>query len=263
MISQRIRSSSRLILGRSKSSSYRYHHHDHDHHQPPRLIYNTSNNRRQNHANATMPYSYSYSSSLDSCQCPVQFEMATATAKRFSTVTAARDPTARRPSKVCDPYGQNGNPMSHLDASNYLPTLEKGWTLLTPTPQQMQTKDAQDIGTEATHARDEPPAPAVAHPTALEKEFYHANYMDGSRVAAIVAAVAHNNNHYPTITLERRLMKREKAWRVVTTVTCRTETLDGLSSHDFLIAMLIDVEVNREEVQKFILDDEDSFKKHI
>jgi hypothetical protein len=65
------------------------------------------------------------------------------------------------------------------------------------------------------------------------------------------------------ITIERQLMKREKAWRVVTSIKCRTETLGGLSFNDFHIAMLIDVEAGREEARKLILEDEDSLKKHI
>lgn len=166
--------------------------------------------------------------------------------------TAAKDPTARRPNKVCDPYGQNGMPLSKLDASNSLCILDEGWALVIP-----EHEDA------INHGAAEHPHPRTFTPTAISKEFYHANYIDASRFISIVSAVGHNNNHYPEINLERRLMKREKAWRVVTTVKCRTETLDGLSSHDFHIAMLVDVEVGREDTQRLLLDDKDSMKKHI
>ena len=100
-------------------------------------------------------------------------------------------------------------------------------------------------------------------PKAVQKEFYHENYLDASRFVFIIASVAHMNNHYPSISIERRLMKREKAWRVVSTVTCSTETLGGLSFNDFHIAMLIDVEVSREATQKILLDESDSYKKHV
>ncbi len=182
------------------------------------------------------------------------YEVKTSFINRFSTT--ARDPTARRPNKVCDPYGQNGKPLSNSDASKFLPTIEKGWTLVKPLDRNSSPKGS--IAQQKQKQEQE-----LQHPIALEKEFYHADYMDASRFASIVAAVAHNNNHYPKICLERRLMKREKAWAVVTTVSCRTETLKGLSSHDFHIAMLIDVEAERDEVQRFLLDGEDSLKKHI
>jgi len=168
-------------------------------------------------------------------------------AKQFSS--RSKDPSARRPNKVCDPYGQNGKPLSNLDASSYLPTLDEGWILIS-SPSSNKTEILSD-------------GQAANYPTAIQKEFYHVSYIDGSRFVSIAAAVAHNNNHYPEIKLERRLMKREKAWRVVSTITCRTETLGGLSSHDFHIAMLIDVEVGRDETNCLFLDDVKSLKKHI
>ncbi len=151
-----------------------------------------------------------------------------------------RDPLAKRPNKVCDPYGQNGKPMSNTEAMNQLSLLETGWVL--------------NDGLEEDTGMDVP--------NSLSKTYYHSNYIDGARFASIAAAVAHNNNHYPSIFLERRLMKREKAWRVVTTIKCRTETLGGLSFNDFHIAMLIDVEAARSDVQSLLLEEKDSLKKH-
>ena len=132
------------------------------------------------------------------------------TVTRTRTHRKVIDPTARRPNRVCDPYGQNGKPLSHLDASNYLPTLDQGWTLVTETETATPTSPVND-GKETPEAEEQTaknPTPTPT-PTAVQKEFYHANYMDGSRFLSIVAAVAHNNNHYPKITLERRLMKQE------------------------------------------------------
>lgn len=164
-----------------------------------------------------------------------------------SDSTSTLDPTAKRPTKACDPYGQGGKPLSLLDASGLLTTLDDGWTL-----QRQQHHRAQSIIS----------APEPAPPQSVCKEFYHDNFVTGSRFVSHVAAVAHNNNHYPTITLERRLMKREEAWRVVSTVKCFTPTLGGLSYNDFHLAMLIDVEVARPEVADLILEDYESLKKH-
>jgi len=164
-----------------------------------------------------------------------------------SNSTSTLDPTAKRPTKACDPYGQGGKPLSLLDASGLLKTLDDGWTL-----QQKPHHRAQSTTS----------APEPAPPQSICKEFYHDNFMTGSRFVSHVAAVAHNNNHYPTITLERRLMKREKAWRVVSAVNCFTPTLGGLSYNDFHLAMLIDVEVARREVADLLLEDYESLKKH-
>ena len=171
-------------------------------------------------------------------------EQTSPTAFRTFSSTTSRDPSARRPNKICDPYGQHGKPLSNSDASNQLSLLEVGWSLDYP---ETKTEDSNQDG----------------NPSALMKEYYHENYMDASRFASIVAAVAHINNHYPMITIERRLMKREKAWRVVTSIKCRTETLGGLSFNDFHIAMLIDVEAGREDARKLFLEEKDSLKKHI
>ena len=166
--------------------------------------------------------------------------------------TKAKDPFARRPNKVCDPYGQGGKPLSSSDAKQQLSILEPGWILVV---------DNDGIIMEKAESKESKPREFI--PKAVQKEFYHENYLDASRFVSIIASVAHMNNHYPTISIERRLMKREKAWRVVSTVTCSTETLGGLSFNDFHIAMLIDVEVSREATQKLLLNESDSYKKHV
>lgn len=181
--------------------------------------------------------------------------------QQFSSLSPKADPTAKRPNKVCDPYGQNGKPLSYADAVQKLSILDSGWTLSCyddeedervkgETPADAAT-DEREVSSSSKATTDS--SPPRLPPFALEKEYYHQNYIDASRFASIVASVAHNNNHYPKIILERRLMKKEKTWRVVTTVQCYTEVLGGLSFHDFHIAMLIDVEVSREHVQKLLL----------
>jgi pterin-4a-carbinolamine dehydratase len=179
------------------------------------------------------------------------------TSSSISSSHRSQDPMAKRPNKVCDPYGQGGKPLSRIDATNQLLILDEGWVLeddQSPAPAMADNKDEDE---EIKHEDN-----YVLPPQSLSKEYYHSNYIDASKFASIVAAVAHNNNHYPSIILDRKLMKREKAWRVVTTVKCRTETLGGLSFNDFHVAMLIDVEAGREEVRRLLLSIEDSLKKH-
>lgn len=139
------------------------------------------------------------------------------------------DPTARRPNKICDPYGLQGKPLGLNEAQQQLSILDDGWRLGSDELAEMQ------------------------QPTFLEKEYLHRSYLEGSKFISKLAAVAHNNNHFFSMKLERRLMRREKNWKFVTRVRCHTEVLGGLSFHDFHIAMLIDVEVARDDVKKLVI----------
>ena len=154
-------------------------------------------------------------------------------------------------------------------------TLDEGWILEEAMSEQdhggnacdddsklpnsiMSNNDSSnDIAQEQQSANASPAAPS-----SIYREYYHDNFVTGSRFVAQVAAVAHNNNHYPRITLERRLMRREKAWRVVSVVKCFTPTLGGLSYNDFHLAMLVDVETARPEVAELMLGGDESLKKH-
>ena len=82
-------------------------------------------------------------------------------------------------------------------------------------------------------------------PISLFREFIHPDYLSGAKFVHQMACIGEINNHYPIITLKRRLVRQQKAWQVVTTVKCRTEVLQGLSHNDFHLAMLIDVELAR------------------
>lgn len=153
------------------------------------------------------------------------------------------DPTAKRPTSVCDPYGQGGKPLDYEEAYRLLSTLDTGW----------------NIETETSHEENDTSDNAIS----IYREFYHSDFMRGSQFLSHVAAVGHMNNHFPHLTLERRLLKKEKAWCVVTTVKCTTPPLNGLSYNDFHVAMLIDVEVARENVKKLIVVDNKKLKKSI
>ena len=73
-------------------------------------------------------------------------------------------------------------------------------------------------------------------PFALYREFHHPTFLSGADFTRIIAALAEMNNHYPTISLERRIEK--KAWKVISTVRCHTFVLGGLSVNDFHFAMV-------------------------
>ena len=123
------------------------------------------------------------------------------------------DPTARRPTSVCDPYENNGKPLSQEQCAQLLPSVSDSWALV-------------DDG------------------TALMREIEVADFVQGSRLVSTLAAVAFNNNHYPVLTLERRLSERRR-WQELVVVRCQTTVLGGLSYQDFTLAMLMDVELGR------------------
>ena len=98
-------------------------------------------------------------------------------------------------------------------------------------------------------------------PKALVCEYKHQDFVRASAFISKIAAVGDMNNHYPEISLQRKLCSREMRWEVTTTVQCRTPTLGGLSRNDFLVAMLIDVEAGRPEVRQYLLSNEISTTK--
>lgn len=130
------------------------------------------------------------------------------------------DPFARRPTAKCDPYGQGGKPLAIWEAQTLLATIDPQWKLL-----------EED---DASHQDNDNPPP----PRGIVREFVHPDFISGSKFVTKVAAVAELNTHFPSITLERKLIPRQKAWQVVTRVHCHTLVLGGLSSHDFHLAMV-------------------------
>jgi pterin-4a-carbinolamine dehydratase len=146
--------------------------------------------------------------------------------KRFFT-SERPDPFARRPNQICDPYGQGGKPLSLEDSKQLLLMLDEGWEL---------DCDGEDT------------------PKALFREYHHRDYIRASVFISKIAAVGDLNNHYPTISLERKLLSREKRWEITTTIRCHTVTLAGLSRNDFHVAMLIDVEAARPEISQLLFE---------
>lgn len=143
------------------------------------------------------------------------------------------DPFARRPNKICDPYGQGGKPLTAADAERLLMTVHPDWSLRGDNYHNNETlsTSSQNNETDATAA-----AAAAIIPTELTRSFAHPDFMSGSAFLNQVAAVAQMNDHFPSLKLERKLDPKRKQWRVVSTVTCHTFVLQGLSHHDFFIA---------------------------
>jgi pterin-4a-carbinolamine dehydratase len=121
------------------------------------------------------------------------------------------DPSAKRPNQKCDPYGQGGEPLSRTEAEGLKVTVNDDWNL--------EYKDVGDV------------------PQCLTREFLHPDYLSGARFLHKIAAVAQIHNHFPPLlALERRIVR--KNWQVVSRIQCRTSVLEGLSRHDFHLAMV-------------------------
>ena len=130
------------------------------------------------------------------------------------------DPTAKRPNRVCDPYGQGGKPLSSIEVKSLLATIHQDWKV-----EAKQNDVDKQIGQESSSL-----------PVALVREFPHSDFLSGSRFLHLVAAVAEMNAHFPSLVLERRIVK--KNWVTVSTIRCHTTVLGGLSHHDFHLAMV-------------------------
>jgi pterin-4a-carbinolamine dehydratase len=75
------------------------------------------------------------------------------------------------------------------------------------------------------------------HASILRK-FRHVDYLSGARFVAKMAALAEWNAHYPALTLDRVIIHQRSSWTAETTIRCQTKVLQGLSTHDFHLAMV-------------------------
>ena len=118
------------------------------------------------------------------------------------------DPMAKRPNFRCDPYGQGGKPLALEEAESLLSTIDKAWEI---------EKEGEK-------------------PWAIVREFIHPDFLNGASFVGKMAAVAEMNAHFPSVTLDRRIVCKQ--WQVVTQIRCHTFVLGGLSTHDFHLAMV-------------------------
>lgn len=126
---------------------------------------------------------------------------------RFSTERP--DPMAKRPNKLCDPYGQQGKPLARIEAESLKATVHEDWKMM----------DGEG-----------------ECPAAITREFRHADFRSGAAFLQHLASTCVIQDHYAALTLDRKIMK--KNWVVVSQVRCHTLVLGGLSSHDFFLAMV-------------------------
>ena len=134
-------------------------------------------------------------------------------ARRREEAKKSYDATAGKPSAICDPYDNKGEPLSESQCAEMLLTVGDAWTLLEDN-------------------------------SALVREIEVTNFMRGAKLLTTLAAVSFNDGHFPTLTLERRKGKGRR-WQEVVHVKLQTVVLEGLSYRDFQLAVLMDVELAR------------------
>lgn len=158
------------------------------------------------------------------------------------------DPTAKRPSKVCDPYGQGGKPLSWREAENLKVTISSEWKF------EYINEDVSLNGSGQRQYKnnDNQQGTSQSYPIAIIREFVHPDYISGSRFVQKIAAIAQMNDHYPSLRLDRRIV--QKNWQVVSYCRCHTFVLGGLSMNDFHVAMLVDVELERSDTKNLIVE---------
>jgi pterin-4a-carbinolamine dehydratase len=160
------------------------------------------------------------------------------------------DPSAKRPNKICDPYGQGGKPLSLIEAKQLKGTISNQWQFEytnDPCDEIMARNNASnEVSMIGSDHNDSDPHEVqqqqqnkknYQHPIALVREFIHPDYLSGARFIQKIAAIAQMNNHYPTVLqLHRHIV--QKKWHIVSICQCQTYVLGGLSRNDYHLAMV-------------------------
>ena len=167
------------------------------------------------------------------------------------------DPFARRPTKKCDPYGQGGKPLSLDKVRELLQTVEPDWKIML---QEQDTEHnnnnnnnkltATTTCTDNNNSNDDDDTTIIPFGITRLYEHFDTEYRGGAHFIQTVATVAEMqaDYHYPyEMKLHRRLNTKTKRWTVCTQIICRTHVLQGLSHHDFYLATVIDIEMNRKQ----------------
>eukprot|EP00588_Corethron_pennatum_P021805 CAMPEP_0194328162 /NCGR_PEP_ID=MMETSP0171-20130528/43750_1 /TAXON_ID=218684 /ORGANISM="Corethron pennatum, Strain L29A3" /LENGTH=251 /DNA_ID=CAMNT_0039088401 /DNA_START=22 /DNA_END=778 /DNA_ORIENTATION=+ len=141
-----------------------------------------------------------------------------------------RDPSAHRPTAICDPYGNAGRPLADEDVRRVVKDvgLDSRWHLV----------PGDGIGD------------AVSPPRALRRTFVHPSFLAGGEFVRHLAALADVGGHgFSSLTLRRDIGRCPvagiKKYIVRTDVECRTEVIGGVSYEDVHLAMQMDVETGR------------------
>lgn len=151
------------------------------------------------------------------------------------------DPTVKRPNKKCDPFGQGGKPLTIAEIPTLSSTISTEWKVEYADDE--NDSNPVDIDTPTMNPQNEHKGDNKKQqlPIALIREYIHPDFYSGARFLNKIAAVAQMNGHFPTLKLDRVIVKNNKNWQVRSTCRCHTIVLGGLSKNDFYLAMVRNV----------------------
>ena len=98
------------------------------------------------------------------------------------------DPFARRPTSKCDPYGQDGKPLTLDEALVLMRTVEPEWRIMMRKNDSGDKLDLDMSFEKISDGSDD----GTFVPFAISKVFWHEDYMVGAKFSTHVAAVAQN-----------------------------------------------------------------------
>mmetsp|Transcript_8492 Transcript_8492/g.19009 ORF Transcript_8492/g.19009 Transcript_8492/m.19009 type:complete len:345 (-) Transcript_8492:55-1089(-) len=108
------------------------------------------------------------------------------------------DPTAKRPTVKCDPYGLQGESLSYIQCSDWMSTLEDGWVLL-------ESENDDAIGNNLDVSREDATIAGIS-PIFLQKQYNHTTFHEASQFLSHISLIATNLNHFPFLSMERILV---------------------------------------------------------
>jgi pterin-4a-carbinolamine dehydratase len=199
---------------------------------------------------------------LSSVTETVSEKKTTSSASPEKKIMFSKDPLAKKPNNKCDPYGQGGKPLNYQEVSTLLnTTLENGWSMkFSPLSFPFDNeKGAYAANQQQRNMEGGDVVQRKLLPLNISKEYHHENLLQGTKFISSLASLCLVHHHFASFHLERRLMSRTQkhnvtsdssalsssGWDFVTTITCFTPTLGGLSYNDFHLAMMIDVECQK------------------
>ena len=165
------------------------------------------------------------------------------------TFSASEKAMTRKPTPKCDPYGQNGKPLSSTECTNLLTTLDPEWKLLNTTDEITMNKDLNKCKVNGFN----PINTTNESPLLLYREFNHIDYINAMHFMNQMSFLSINNNHYPkSISINHSIGRSKRCVKSI--IQLHTDLLCGLSFNDFHLATMIDVEIQRDGVKHYILD---------
>lgn len=168
-----------------------------------------------------------------------------------SIISASEKAMLRKPTTKCDPYEQNGKPLTIDACTNLLENLDPDWKLSHRLQETILNGDEENKKCDFNTTINETRKATNSSPIILYREFNHADFINASHFLTQMSYVCMNQNHYPkSMSLNHSIDRRRR--RVGTIIQLHTDLLCGLSFNDFHLATMMDIEIQRDNVKPYI-----------